>query len=121
MKREKLVKAITKLIYLTQQGTIKWKSYNPVYIGNSDLIKGVFELSLLDSKFFRLIGYWETLPELNGKSVTLEMFDANGTKIYKFPYTNAMIDLYNCLCSDIEYEMRGENILDKIIDESIFK
>jgi len=126
-KKDKFVEAVTKLIKLTQEGKIEWRSANLV---RDDIkVESVFTAEYKDrllriykyvykvekpSPFYispnifsykKETPYWET-------SVTLEFIDRNGLSLWKFPYTNALYDLLQA----VQYQVAG---VDEFLDEII--
>jgi len=127
-KKDKFVEAVTKLIKLTQEGKMKWRSVNLVrhdikvesafitkykdrlmrlykYVHKVEAptpyVSGVF------STYKGEYPYWET-------SVTLEFIDSNELSLWKFPYTSALIDLLQA----VQYQVAEvDEFLDDIMAE----
>lgn len=128
-KKDKFVEAVTKLIKLTQEGELQWRSgdisrydikvesvfiteykdrlmrlYKYVYKvqqpGPFTLTHGIF-----GSK--REYPYWET-------SVKLEFIDSNGRTVWEFPSTPALFDLLE----EVQYQVAEvDEFLDDIMAE----
>lgn len=126
-KKDKFVEAVTKLIKLTQEGEIEWRSANLV---RDDIkVESVFKAEYKDRllRIYKYVykvekpspvlishrifahkeeyPYWET-------SVTLELIERNGLSLWKFPYTNALYDLLQA----VQYQVAG---VDEFLDEII--
>lgn len=111
--KNKYTLSICHLIKLTQEGSIKWKSYIPTFIGGNSIVKGVFELFLKNGDYLRMSIYW------GSKAPKLEIFYLNDKKLCEFPYTNALQDLSNILLQSIDFEINRDNILDGILNETL--
>lgn len=107
MKDKKYIKAVAVLIRLTQKGSLKWRA-DTIYRQQSD-VRYIFT-SVLKNISLRLTKYWSL--DLNPR---LEIIDCNGLKIYEFPYTYALVDLFTCVCPD-EVQAYRDKILDGIIE-----
>ena len=132
-KQSKFVEAVARLIKLTQDGELMWESSKPSAELERDGIKdeSVF-ISRYKDRILRLYKYSYRVDEPGlfdistsffpikvkypywASSVTLEFIDDNGFSLWKFPFTNALNDLFQA----VQYQFAGvDEFLDKLLNE----
>lgn len=130
-KKDKFVEAVAKLIKLTQDGKIEWRSAELV-VRDDFKVESVFSAAYKD-KLLRIYKYVYKVEEPDpfqiairtftpekkypywATSVTLEFIDIFGISLWKFPYTNAVNDLLQA----VQYQVADvdEFLNEIIIDE----
>jgi len=128
--KNKFVDVIAKLIELTQKNKIKWEATDPKVVANNNPKYKIGQVFIAEhkGKWLRIHKYsFETTNDLSsvgffiGQSkkswettFMLEITDERGNRLWKFPYINALGDLF----SSIEYQAAGViEFIDDILGE----
>jgi len=107
---DKLIKAVITLIKCTQNNAIEWELLQ----GRTKNTTMYEYFTKVKDGYLRLVINWKYEP-------TLEFLNCDGVKEFEFPNIHAITDLFTSIIYPNDCHKRPNEILESVLDGSLFK